>query len=82
MVLNSLSVISVCYLENIDKNKVKKYLSTFKGAKEDLLKKKINNNIIIDDYAHHPVEIKVTIEAVRQKYPDKKIISIFNHILF
>ena len=44
----------------------------FRSAEE-----KINNNIIIDDYAHHPVEIKVTIEAVRQKYPDKKIISIF-----
>lgn len=77
MVLNSLAVISVCYLENIDKNKVKKYLSTFKGAKRRFAEEKINNNIIIDDYAHHPVEIKVTIEAVRQKYPDKKIISIF-----
>ena len=37
----------------------------------------IGNNVIIDDYAHHPAEVKVTIKAARQKYPDKKIVAIF-----
>ena len=32
---------------------------------------------IIDDYAHHPSEIRATIDAARQKYPDKEIIAIF-----
>ena len=32
---------------------------------------------IFDDYAHHPTEVKVTLEASRQRYPDKKIIAIF-----
>ena len=31
---------------------------------------------VIDDYAHHPTEVKVTIKAARQKYPDKKIVAI------
>ena len=31
----------------------------------------------MDDYAHHPTEIKVTLEAVRQKFPDKRIVAIF-----
>ena len=32
---------------------------------------------IIDDYAHHPSEIRATIDAARQKYPDKEIIAVF-----
>lgn len=33
--------------------------------------------IVIDDYAHHPTEIKATLQAAREKYPHKKIIAIF-----
>ena len=35
------------------------------------------SNILIDDYAHHPTEVKVTIEAAKKKYPDRKVIAIF-----
>ena len=33
--------------------------------------------MIIDDYAHHPNEIKSTIDAIHQKYPHKNIVAIF-----
>lgn len=77
LVLNALAVISVCYLEGLNKEDVKKHLSTFKGAKRRFSEEEVGTNIVIDDYAHHPSEIRATIEAVRQKYPDKKIISVF-----
>lgn len=32
---------------------------------------------LIDDYAHHPNEIKATIDAARQKFPDKRIVAVF-----
>ena len=32
---------------------------------------------LIDDYAHHPSEIKATIDAARQKYPDKQVLAVF-----
>ncbi len=32
---------------------------------------------IVDDYAHHPAEIKATIDGARQKYPEKEIIAVF-----
>ena len=32
---------------------------------------------IIDDYAHHPSEINATLDAARQKYPDKEVIAVF-----
>lgn len=77
IVLNSLAVITVCYLENLDKGKVKELYQSFKGAKRRFSEEILGDNVIIDDYAHHPTEIRVTIEAARQKYPDKKIISVF-----
>lgn len=77
IVLNSLAVLTICYLENLDIIKVKEFYETFKGAKRRFSEEFIGENVIIDDYAHHPTEVNVTIEAARQKYPDKKLISIF-----
>lgn len=77
MIENTLAAIAVSYLENIDIDNVYKKLKTFKGAKRRFSETKVLDNIIIDDYAHHPNEIKATIEAVKQKYPNKKLIAIF-----
>ena len=75
--LDALAVISICYYEKFDSSKVAKYFSTFTGAKRRFTETIVGNNIIIDDYAHHPNEVKSTINAIRQKYPGKLIISIF-----
>ena len=75
--LDALAVISICYFENIASEEVSKYFKEFKGAKRRFTETIVGNNIIIDDYAHHPNEVKATINAIRQKYPDKKIIAIF-----
>lgn len=75
--LDALAVISVCYLEKIDARKVSSSLSIFKGAKRRFNETIIGNNVVIDDYAHHPNEVKATINAIKQKYPDKSIVAIF-----
>ncbi len=75
--LDALAVISICYYENIESFEVAKYFQTFHGAKRRFTETIIGENIIIDDYAHHPNEIKSTINAIKQKYPGKEIISIF-----
>lgn len=77
MVLNALAVIVLCHLKKIDMYEVFTALKSFKGAKRRFKEKKIGNVITIDDYAHHPTEIKVTIEAARQKYPNKEIVAVF-----
>ena len=77
MIENTLAVIGICYLENIDLEKINDKLMTFKGAKRRFSETRVLDNIIIDDYAHHPNEIKATIEAVKQKYPEKNLITIF-----
>lgn len=76
MLLNALAVISVCYYERLEAKDVAKYLKTFQGAKRRFKETIIDDIVTIDDYAHHPTEVKVTIKGARQKYPDKKIIAI------
>ncbi len=77
LLLNALAVVSVCYLENIDKNEVKNQILKIEHAKRRFIETKFKSNIIIDDYAHHPTEVKVTILAAKKKYPDRKVIAIF-----
>lgn len=77
MLLNALAVIAVCYYERIPAKDVQKQLKTFKGAKRRFVENTFGNIVTIDDYAHHPTEIKAAINGARQKYPDKEIVVIF-----
>ena len=77
MLLNALAAIAICHYERLEAREVSKVLKTFEGAERRFKEIIVGNNVIIDDYAHHPTEVKVTIKAARQKYPDKKIIAIF-----
>ncbi len=76
-VLNALAVIGLCHYDEMGVDVVKERLTTFQGVKRRFSEKSIGSQILIDDYAHHPTEIKATIDAARQKYPDRKIIAVF-----
>ncbi len=76
-VLNALAVIALCQYENIDVTVIQERLVTFQGVKRRFSEKKVGDQIIIDDYAHHPTEITATIEAARQKYPEREIVAVF-----
>jgi len=75
-ILNALSIIAFCHYEEIDVETMKN-LATFAGVKRRFSEKVVQNQVIIDDYAHHPIEIAATIDSARKKYKDKKIIAIF-----
>lgn len=77
MVLNALATIVFSYLENLDIQSVTTAIKSFKGARRRFSEKKLGDIITIDDYAHHPTEIKVTLEAVRQKYKNREIVAVF-----
>lgn len=76
-VLDALAVIALAYYENIDSEIVNANLSNFQGAKRRFYVTEINDCVIVDDYAHHPSEVKSTINSVRQKYKNKKIVIVF-----
>ncbi len=77
MVLNTLATIAVCNLEEVTKEEIHDELLTFVNAKRRFKEEVVGDNIIIDDYAHHPTEIAVTIKAARQKYQDREIVAVF-----
>lgn len=78
MLLDALAVISFCYYERLEAKEVSKTLKTFEGAKRRFTEYPVLDNIVIDDYAHHPAEIRATLKAVNQKYPDKKTVVVFS----
>lgn len=77
MLLDALACISICYYERLDFKDVAKLLKTFKGAKRRFSETIVGSNVVVDDYAHHPNEVKASIKAARQKYPTKKLIAVF-----
>lgn len=76
-ILNAAAVIAVAYFEKLDMKKVAEEMLTFQGVKRRFSEKNVSDMVIVDDYAHHPSEIRATIDAARQKYPDKEIVAVF-----
>lgn len=76
-ILNSLAVISLCHYEGVPAELIQERLNTYGGVKRRFTETEIGNNILVDDYAHHPTEISATLQSARQKYPNKEIVAIF-----
>ncbi len=77
MVMDACSAIIICRELGIAKEDIIEALSSFKNAKRRFAITNVGNAVIVDDYAHHPTEIKVTLEAVRQKFPDRRLVVVF-----
>ena len=64
-------------------NQLAKALASYKGVKRRFTYQiKTDDFVFIDDYAHHPEEIKAVYQAVREMYPGKKVLAIFQPHLF
>ena len=76
-VINALGVASILYEAGIDFEKIAPHFKTFSGMGRRFQKSAEFNSIrIIDDYAHHPSEIKATLDAVKN-YKEGRIVAIF-----
>ncbi|MCZ4221845.1 UDP-N-acetylmuramate--L-alanine ligase [Pedobacter rhodius] len=80
---NTTVAIAIALQLGIDTEKIKQAVANFKGVKRRF-EYIVNNDsqIYIDDYAHHPEELKACFDAVRQLYPDKKLTVVFQPHLF
>ena len=76
-ILNATAVIAVAYTEKIPLADIQQGLLTYQGAKRRFSEKDFKDIKIIDDYAHHPTEMRATIQAARQKFPDKRLVVVF-----
>lgn len=76
-ILNVLAVITVLNLEGFSAEAIAEHLKTYGGVKRRFAAREVGELTLIDDYAHHPSEIKATIDAAKQKYPERDIIAVF-----
>ena len=74
---NATSAIALADINGISIEKIQESLSQYKPAERRFSEHKIENSVVVDDYAHHPSEIKATINSARRKYADKEVIAIF-----
>lgn len=80
---NAIAAYVVAKQLKLDKTKVVKALESYRGVKRRFeYHVKSPKLVYIDDYAHHPEELKVCISSVKELYPNKKITGVFQPHLF
>lgn len=80
---NSVAAVAVAHQMNIFSGNIKNAISTFKGVKRRFeYQIRSNKLVFIDDYAHHPEELRACISAVKEMYPTKKVTGVFQPHLF
>ena len=78
-ILNAAAAIVTAYKLNADLEKVREAVANFAGTSRRFeYVGERNGAILVDDYAHHPEEIKATLKAAWETYPDKNIITVFH----
>jgi UDP-N-acetylmuramate--alanine ligase len=81
-VLNALAAIAIAYEVGIDDAAIQRALSSFQGiARRFQMYGEIDTPAgkvtMVDDYGHHPREVAATISAVRDSWPDKRLVLVF-----
>ena len=76
-ILNSLATVAVCAIMGADTEKSARGIETFKGTHRRFERKgTVNGAIVLDDYAHHPTEIRATLKAAKD-FEHNRVICIF-----
>lgn len=83
---NAVAAMAVCHMIGVDADTMRTAIGTFMGAKrrfEFWLKQPLpGGHVVIDDYAHHPNEIKASIKSVKDLYAGRKLSVIFQPHLY
>lgn len=80
---NSIAAVAIVQQLGIKGDVIREALRSFSGVKRRFdYRVKNSKRVYIDDYAHHPEELRATISSVRRLYPDKKVTGIFQPHLF
>lgn len=78
-IANALAVIATAKRLKLDLAVIKKYLTAFGGTERRLqVLGKYKGALIVDDYAHHPTEIRATLAGLRKFYPQRRIVTVFH----
>lgn len=73
-VLNGLAVVAAAAELGLDAGTICRGLSTFQGVRRRLeFRGEVNGVAVLDDFAHHPTSIRLTLQSVRNRYPGRRI---------
>ena len=76
---NALAVVATALEFDIGLAELRTYLEEFQGThRRAQIMGKFRGAVIMDDYAHHPAEIRTTLKGIRQSYPDKNMKVVFH----
>jgi len=82
-VLNALSCIALLDKIGLSYHEIKQGLASFKGVRRRFdIQIKTDQLVYIDDYAHHPEELRLLIDSIKMMFPDKEVIGIFQPHLY
>jgi len=77
-VLNCLATIVAADAWGVAREKIAEALATFQSVRRRCeVRGEVNGVIVIDDFAHHPTAVRETLVALRMKYPDRRLIAVF-----
>ncbi|MEE9386875.1 MAG: UDP-N-acetylmuramate--L-alanine ligase [Nannocystaceae bacterium] len=77
-VLNALATIVLCEEQQVDLEITRESLAEFSGVQRRFtLRGSIGDVTVVDDYAHHPTEIRATLGAARSAFPQRRLIAVF-----
>lgn len=80
---NAIPAIAIAMDFGIEEDKIREGLKTFKGVKRRFeIHVQADEKVFIDDYAHHPEEIRAFLNSVKAMYPNKRLTAIFQPHLF
>lgn len=80
---NGVAAMALAWLNGLTPEEIRRGMETFAGPvrRFDFHLKK-DDIVLLDDYAHHPAELKASIQSVKELYPDKKVTGIFQPHLY
>ncbi len=77
-VRNALASIAVCHWLGVSAEEIRRGLETFAGVKRRLEPRgEVDGVLVLDDFAHHPTEVRETLKALRLRYPKHRIVALF-----
>lgn len=80
---NGIAAMTMAYLNGVTEEEIRKAMKSFAGVKRRFdFHIKSADFAFLDDYAHHPAELRSSIESVRALYPGKRICGVFQPHLF
>ncbi len=74
---NALAAIAVLLDLGIEADVIRQGLASFSGIQRRFQQMTVGGGILVDDYAHHPREIRATLDAARECWPDKTLLAVF-----